>query len=275
MAEWSKAVDLSSILRCRRGFEPHSRHVFFIYLFSFRNCESNVKKVSYSDRESNSGPIACEAIVITNQTTGAKSNCCCGTLAERLRRQIRNLLGSARVGSNPAGVVSFYKNILLLFFFCKRKKHLRRDSNPQPPDQKSDALSVAPRRQLDPGGTRTHNRQIRSLARYPLRHRAKDESISFPLQKYLAAKKKNCHPSVVQLHVLCISAAIAQLGERQTEDLKVPGSIPGGGNFFFLCVKIFFIKHGEKIFLQLPIKKAPPLGIEPRTCRLTAERSAN
>ena len=29
MAEWSKAVDLSSILRCRRGFEPHSRHLFF------------------------------------------------------------------------------------------------------------------------------------------------------------------------------------------------------------------------------------------------------
>ena len=29
-----------------------------------------------------------------------------------------------------------------------------------------------------------------------------------------------------------LSAAIAQLGERQTEDLKVPGSIPGGGNFF-------------------------------------------
>ena len=26
-----------------------------------------------------------------------------------------------------------------------------------------------------------------------------------------------------------ILAAIAQLGERQTEDLKVPGSIPGGG----------------------------------------------
>ena len=30
-----------------------------------------------------------------------------------------------------------------------------------------------------------------------------------------------------------LSAAIAQLGERQTEDLKVPGSIPGGG--IFLC----------------------------------------
>ena len=27
-------------------------------------------------------------------------------------------------------------------------------------------------------------------------------------------------------------AAIAQLGERQTEDLKVPGSIPGRGNFY-------------------------------------------
>lgn len=29
-------------------------------------------------------------------------------------------------------------------------------------------------------------------------------------------------------------AAIAQLGERQTEDLKVPGSIPGLGNFYTL-----------------------------------------
>ena len=30
-------------------------------------------------------------------------------------------------------------------------------------------------------------------------------------------------------------AEIAQLGERQTEDLKVPGSIPGGGTDFFMC----------------------------------------
>ena len=29
-----------------------------------------------------------------------------------------------------------------------------------------------------------------------------------------------------------LHAAIAQLGERQTEDLKVPGSIPGLGNDF-------------------------------------------
>ena len=33
---------------------------------------------------------------------------------------------------------------------------------------------------------------------------------------------------VVLLWVVLL-AAIAQLGERQTEDLKVPGSIPGGG----------------------------------------------
>ncbi len=28
------------------------------------------------------------------------------------------------------------------------------------------------------------------------------------------------------------NASIAQLEERKTEDLKVPGSIPGGGMFF-------------------------------------------
>ena len=31
------------------------------------------------------------------------------------------------------------------------------------------------------------------------------------------------------------SAAIAQLGERQTEDLKVPGSIPGLGTYDQFC----------------------------------------
>ena len=49
-------------------------------------------------------------------------------------------------------------------------------------------------------------------------------------------------------------AAIAQLGERQTEDLKVPGSIPGLGIFSFLgflqdaiarCSwQVFFRMHG-------------------------------
>ena len=35
-------------------------------------------------------------------------------------------------------------------------------------------------------------------------------------------------------HIVQQEAAIAQLGERQTEDLKVPGSIPGGGIFWHL-----------------------------------------
>ena len=34
---------------------------------------------------------------------------------------------------------------------------------------------------------------------------------------------------------MLIEAAIAQLGERQTEDLKVPGSIPGLGILILLC----------------------------------------
>ena len=41
-------------------------------------------------------------------------------------------------------------------------------------------------------------------------------------------------PLSVMLNLSKISvAALAQLGERQTEDLKVPGSIPGGGTFFY------------------------------------------
>ena len=33
---------------------------------------------------------------------------------------------------------------------------------------------------------------------------------------------------------ISVQAALAQLGERQTEDLKVPGSIPGGGTHWHL-----------------------------------------
>ena len=51
-----------------------------------------------------------------------------------------------------------------------------------------------------------------------------------------------------------LSAAIAQLGERQTEDLKVPGSIPGGG--------IFLVKKKKT-----RKKNLPPPGIEPGTFR--------
>lgn len=40
------------------------------------------------------------------------------------------------------------------------------------------------------------------------------------------------------LSVLC-QAAIAQLGERQTEDLKVAGSIPACGEFFLTLLGLF------------------------------------
>ena len=41
------------------------------------------------------------------------------------------------------------------------------------------------------------------------------------------------------------TAEIAQLGERQTEDLKVPGSIPGGGKLFFIF-KVFLKNKSKK-----------------------------
>ena len=52
---------------------------------------------------------------------------------------------------------------------------------------------------------------------------------------FAAGSKVDAHFSMQVMH--CTIAAIAQLGERQTEDLKVPGSIPGGGTFFFLRKK--------------------------------------
>ena len=43
---------------------------------------------------------------------------------------------------------------------------------------------------------------------------------------------KHLHAHLMFHFFFCIhQAAIAQLGERQTEDLKVPGSIPGLGSF--------------------------------------------
>ena len=46
-----------------------------------------------------------------------------------------------------------------------------------------------------------------------------------------------------------LSAAIAQLGERQTEDLKVPGSIPGGGSFFHIALLFFFYQKKKKWYI--------------------------
>ena len=46
--------------------------------------------------------------------------------------------------------------------------------------------------------------------------------------------------SITSFHE-CNHAAIAQLGERQTEDLKVPGSIPGLGTFADLRMQKFHL----------------------------------
>ena len=46
--------------------------------------------------------------------------------------------------------------------------------------------------------------------------------------------------------MMSVLAAIAQLGERQTEDLKVPGSIPGGGIRLFSS----FLKPKRNRFLH-------------------------
>ena len=50
---------------------------------------------------------------------------------------------------------------------------------------------------------------------------------------------------------------IAQLGERQTEDLKVPGSIPGRGIFFPKFIWLFLIKNIVfKTFLYVKVSKS-------------------
>ena len=54
-------------------------------------------------------------------------------------------------------------------------------------------------------------------------------------------------------------AALAQLGERQTEDLKVPGSIPGGGIFadrVLWCNWLALRTLNPAIRVQIPV--GPP-----------------
>ena len=57
-----------------------------------------------------------------------------------------------------------------------------------------------------------------------------------------------------------INAAIAQLGERQTEDLKVPGSIPGLGIFARLLPVLDSDSHpdGGQFLVQSPRKVSFP-----------------
>ena len=63
------------------------------------------------------------------------------------------------------------------------------------------------------------------------------------------------------------TAVIAQLGERETEDLEVPGSIPGHG--------IFFLQSLAKAHISLCIlslrrgnKKLAESGVDPPTFEL-------
>ena len=59
-------------------------------------------------------------------------------------------------------------------------------------------------------------------------------------------------------------ASLAQLGERQTEDLKVPGSIPGGGThiFYFTHTKYIYDSVGSSGNLR-PRPLAPKARIMP------------
>ena len=50
------------------------------------------------------------------------------------------------------------------------------------------------------------------------------------------------------------SADIAQLGERQTEDLKVPGSIPGVGNMVLLRIFPFSRDRKYKLNFHVIVK---------------------
>ena len=67
----------------------------------------------------------------------------------------------------------------------------------------------------------------------------------------------------VENEALKCLAALAQLGERQTEDLKVPGSIPGGGIFadrVLWCNWLALRTLNPAIRVQIPvgpIEKAP------------------
>ena len=56
---------------------------------------------------------------------------------------------------------------------------------------------------------------------------------------------------VIKIYYGRICAAIAQLGARQTEDLKVPGSIPGRGNFVFIF--LFLSSNMTKILIKILI----------------------
>ena len=76
--------------------------------------------------------------------------------------------------------------------------------------------------------------QFRSLGAVLLRCRSKVPSIANV--NMFATTGRDVTGTEYSVSIVSAAAAIAQLGERQTEDLKVPGSIPGFGKI----KKIFF-----------------------------------
>ena len=58
----------------------------------------------------------------------------------------------------------------------------------------------------------------------------------------------------LKIQLFASNASIAQLGERQTEDLKVPGSIPGGGNFLFLNLVTVRVRVRGRIGVRVRVR---------------------
>ena len=67
-----------------------------------------------------------------------------------------------------------------------------------------------------------------------------NKSIIYPVQSQGGCCTESVSPERNPRFRMSSEAATAQLGERQTEDLKVPGSIPGGGTDFFFVFSIGF-----------------------------------
>ena len=51
----------------------------------------------------------------------------------------------------------------------------------------------------------------------------------------------------IYIYIYIYTASIAQLGERQTEDLKVSGSIPDGGIHLYYINIIYICQHGRVV----------------------------
>ncbi|RDW23822.1 hypothetical protein B0I71DRAFT_142577 [Yarrowia lipolytica] len=86
-----------------------------------------------------------------------------GILAERLRREIRNLLGFPRVGSNPADVAIFSFSLNLIFFWFTKPAWF-----PQSYDLTKANSSSSPKSSLTTDlRFRTHALLLRQMAGYP------------------------------------------------------------------------------------------------------------